>query len=222
MFNNGGFMTWGFFTFTHIASLFVGALIIAGLYFLLRKRSDRVKTEVLFVLSFSGVAAVIFNLITWGSPLEYLPLHLCSLTAMVLPFAVITKSRILNNLLLLWSFGAVFALLVNTAVADASIFSAVFVFFYFPHVFEIGIPILMFLFGFVKKDVKCIGSSMLITLSAYTVIHFINLFINLIRYFFYRCIIDIILLELTLFYVKNIIWVVNLNYINATVIVSSQ
>ena len=117
-------MTWGFYTPTHIISLFVGALIIVGLYFALKKRSDRVKIAVLFVLSFSGTAAVIYNLVTWGSPLEYLPLHLCSISAAVLPFAVITRNKVLNNLLLLWSFGALFALLVNTAVAEASIFSA--------------------------------------------------------------------------------------------------
>ena len=171
-------MTWGFYTPTHIISLFVGALIIVGLYFALKKRSDRVKIAVLFVLSFSGTAAVIYNLVTWGSPLEYLPLHLCSISAAVLPFAVITRNKVLNNLLLLWSFGALFALLVNTAVAEASIFSPVFAFFYFPHVLEFGIPILMFKFGLTKKDIRCIGSTLIITVLTYTAIHFVNLFIN--------------------------------------------
>lgn len=51
----------------------------------------------------------------WGSPYEYLPLHLCSLTALVLPVAVFTT---LGNLLLLWLLGAVMALVVNTAQAN--------------------------------------------------------------------------------------------------------
>ena len=42
----------------------------------------------------------------------------------------------------------------------------------------LGIPILMFTLGLVKKDVRCIGSTMLITVLSYTVIHFINVFIN--------------------------------------------
>lgn len=171
-------MKWGFFSITHIVSLFVGAGIIVGLYFILRKRSDRTKQIVLGILSFSGILAVIYNLVTWNSPLEYLPLHLCSLNALVLPFAVFTRNKVLNNLLLLWSFGAWFALIINVAVAEASIFSWVFFFFYFPHVLELGIPILMFVFKLAKKDVKCIGSTLLITLSSYTVIHFINLWIN--------------------------------------------
>ena len=49
----------------------------------------KIQTVVLGILSFSGIAAIIFNLVTWGSPYEYLPLHLCSLTAMVLPVVVI-------------------------------------------------------------------------------------------------------------------------------------
>ncbi len=171
-------MTWGFMSTAHIISLAFGVLIIAGLYFILKNRNERTKITVLGILSFSGIAAIIFNLVSWGSPLEYLPLHLCSLNAVVLPIAVFTRNKTLNNLLLLWSFGALFALLVNTSVAEAEIFSPVFVFYYFPHVLEFGIPILMFSFKEVKKDVKCIPSTLAITLASYTVIHFINLFIN--------------------------------------------
>ena len=171
-------MIWGFFSAAHIASLVLGAGMIVGLYFLLRNKSNLVKTVVLAVLSFSGIAAIIFNLVTWGSPLEYLPLHLCSLNAMVLPIAVLTRNKTLNNLLLLWSIGALFALLINVSVAETLLFGPVFCFYYFPHVLELGIPILMFLLKLVKKDVKCIGSTMVITVVSYTLIHFLNLFIN--------------------------------------------
>lgn len=171
-------MTWGFFSAAHFASLALGVFIVAALYFILRGRSDRVKTVVLGILSFSGIAAIVYNLLAWNSPLEYLPLHLCSINAIVLPIAVFTKNKVLNNLVLLWSLGAIFALLVNASVADAKILSWVFVFYYFPHVLEFGIPILMFALKLVKKDVKCIASTIAITLGAYTVIHFINLWIN--------------------------------------------
>lgn len=171
-------MKWGFLSVNHIISLVVAVGIITGMYFVLRNRSDRTKQIVLGILSFSGIAAIIFNLLAWNSPLEYLPLHLCSLNALVLPVAVLTKNKTLNNLLLLWSFGAMFALILNLSVADASMFSWTFAFYYFPHVLELGIPILMFGLGLVKKDVKCIASTMFITISSYTVIHFINLLIN--------------------------------------------
>ena len=123
-------MLWGSFGTVHILSLLLGAGLIIGLFFLLRKRSAKVQILVLGILSFSSVAAIVYNLIAWGSPYEYLPLHLCSLTAMVLPVAVFTRSKVLSNLLLLWSLGAVMALVVNTAQADFDVFSPTF-FFYF-------------------------------------------------------------------------------------------
>ena len=171
-------MTWGFFSIAHIVSLIFAIGIVVLLYFILRKANDTVKTIVLGILSFSGILAIIYNLVVWNSPLEYLPLHLCSLNAMVLPIAVFTRNKTLNNLLLLWSIGALFALIVNTSVAEVEIFSWTFVFYYFPHVLELGIPILMFLLKLVKKDIKCIASTVGITMASYTMIHFINLWIN--------------------------------------------
>lgn len=171
-------MTWGSFGVVHIASLVLGIGLIIGLYFLLKRFSAKTQTIVLGILSFSGVAAILYNLLMWGSPLEYLPFHLCSLTAMVLPFAVWTRSKVLNNLLLFWGLGALLALVVNTAQANFEIFSWTFVFYFFPHLLEIGIPILMFGLRLVKRDVRCIGSTLVITLVSYTIIHFINIALN--------------------------------------------
>ena len=79
-------MIWGFFSAAHIVSLVLAIGIIAALYFLLRNANDAVKIAVLGPLSFAGIGAIIFNLVVWDSPLEYLPLHLCSLNAMVSPY----------------------------------------------------------------------------------------------------------------------------------------
>ncbi len=171
-------MVWGSFSTVHLLSLLLGAGIIVGLYFLLRCFSAKVQTVVLGILSFSGIAAIIFNLVTWGSPYEYLPLHLCSLTALVLPFAVFTRSKTLSNLLLLWSLGAVMAIIVNNAQADFEIFSLTFCFYFFPHLLEFGIPILLFKLKLVEKDIKCIGSTLLITLCVYTLVHLANMALN--------------------------------------------
>lgn len=171
-------MLWGSFGVVHLLSLLLGAGMIVGLYFLLRRASVKIQTVVLGILSFSGIAAIIFNLLAWGSPYEYLPLHLCSLAALVLPIAVFTRSKVLGNLLLLWSLGAVMALVVNTAQADFEIFSATFAFYFFPHLLEFGIPILLVALGLVKMDIKCIGSTLLITLGALIVVHLANVGLN--------------------------------------------
>lgn len=171
-------MIWGSFSAVHILSLLLGAGIIIGLYFLLRTRSTKTQVIVLGILSFSGIAAIVFNLLTWGSPYEYLPLHLCSLNAMILPFAVFTRNKILGNLLYLWSLGAIMALVINSAQANFKILSSTFFFYFFPHLLEFGIPILLFRLKLVKKDVKCIASTLLITLCVYTLIHFANVALN--------------------------------------------
>lgn len=171
-------MLWGTFSIIHILSLFIIILIIIGLYYLLKDKDEHFKISVLFCLSLTGIVAIIYNLVKWKSPLEYLPLHLCSLNALCLPIAVATKNKVINNLLLLWSLGALFALIVNHDQGDYEILSWSFILYYFPHLFYLGIPILMFALNLVKKDYKCISSTLLITFISYTVIHFINLLIN--------------------------------------------
>ncbi len=171
-------MTWGTFSTAHIISLVAAVLINVGLYIALTNFSRKKQIIVLFILSFAGIAAIIYNLVTWGSPWEYLPLHLCSLNALLLPYAVLTRQKWCCNLLLLWSLGSYVALILNNNMADAILFSMPFNFYYFPHVLEAGIPIILFSLGLVKRDHKCIKSTLIITFSVYTIIHLINVAIN--------------------------------------------
>jgi uncharacterized membrane protein YwaF len=110
-------MTWGSFGLVHILSLVAAALMVAALYFILKNRTRKVQTLVLGVLSFSGIAAIIYNLVLWGTPWQYLPLQLCSINALLLPFAVFTRNKTVCNLLLVWSLGALAALVLNTEMA---------------------------------------------------------------------------------------------------------
>ena len=171
-------MLWGFFTLTHIITLIIAVLMIVGLYFVLKNKTQKTQTLVLGVLSFSGVAAIIFNLVTWGSPLEYLPFHLCSIVAILLPITIFTKSKVLGNLLLLWALGALAAIVVNNAQANYEIFSWTFFFYYVPHTLEFGITILLFALGILRLDAKCIVSTIVLTMLIYTLVHFINLAVN--------------------------------------------
>ena len=171
-------MTWGSFGRVHIATLILAVLLIALLYVILKNKSPKVQTAVLFVLSFAGNAATVYNLVAWGSPLDYLPLHLCAINGLLLPIAVITRNQKLCNLLLLWSLGAFVALVANGTMAAAKITDLPFLFYYFAHVSELGVPILLFSLGLARKDPKCIGSTLAITWGAYTAIYGINKLIN--------------------------------------------
>ena len=171
-------MEWGFCTPAHIISLVAAALMVLALYWILKNKSPKVQLWVLFPLSCSGIAAIIFNLLRWGSPLDYLPLHLCSLNALILPFAVLTRNKTIGNLLLVWCLGALVALVANFEMATTEFLGEAFCFYYFPHIFEFGIPLLLFKLGLVKKDARCIGSTIGITMLIYTLVHFCNKFIN--------------------------------------------
>ncbi len=171
-------MIWGTFTPVHIATLAAGAGLLVFLYFILRNKTPRTQTAVLGVLSFFGYVAIVYGLVAKGAPLANLPLHLCSVNAILLPVVVFTRNKTLGNLLLVWCLGALAALVLNYEHTETPLFTWRVFFYYFPHLVEFGIPILLVLLGHVKKDPKCILSTMLISLGTYTAVHFLNLAVN--------------------------------------------
>lgn len=168
-------MIWGSFGIVHLCSLAVAAAMIVGLYFLLKLLPERVRYWSLFLLSLAGMVAITYNLVAWNSPLEYLPFHMCSILAIMLPITVLTKSRYMGNLLLVWCLGSLLALIINHASAHFVIPSPAFFIYYIPHVLEFGVVIYLFKFGYVKKDYKCIPVTVGATVGIYTVVHLINL-----------------------------------------------
>ena len=164
-------MLWGTFGITHILTLILSILIVVGLFFILRNRSEKTKIITLFILSLSGICAIIYNLIVWKSPLEYLPLHMCSINAIILPIAILTRNKTIGNLLILWSLGALIALLLNYQAANYELLSWTFVIYYFPHTLEFGIPILL-------KIIYWIGKVILFRLIICFLFHLIILFYN--------------------------------------------
>ncbi|MBQ1982515.1 MAG: YwaF family protein, partial [Clostridia bacterium] len=171
-------MQWGSFGIVHISTLVIAAALIVGVYFLLKHLPERVRYFSILALSFSGIVAILCNLIAWGSPLEYLPFHMCSILAIMLPITVLTKSRYMGNLLLVWCLGSLLALIINHASGHFIIPSAAFFIYYIPHVFEFGVVIYLFKFGYVKKDYKCIPVTVGLTMVIYTVVHLIYLALN--------------------------------------------
>ncbi len=171
-------MTWGTFTPAHLATLAAAVAVYVVMELSLKRAPEKVKMWVLGMLSLLGIAAVVYNMVTWGSPWEYLPLHLCSLNALVLPVAVFTRNKVLGNLLLLWSLGAAVALILNGAVAQCELLSWTFFFYYVPHVMECVIPVLLFRLRLIKVRASCLWSTVAITMGVYTLIHWINVLLN--------------------------------------------
>jgi uncharacterized membrane protein YwaF len=126
----------------------------------------------------AGISAIIFNLVTWGSPLEYLPLHMCSITAILLPIVVLSKNNVIGNLLLVWSLGSVLAIVFNHAQGNYEILSWTFLFYFVPHFLECAVTIYLFAFKYVKLSAKYIPSTLVITSGIYTIVHLCNKAIN--------------------------------------------
>ena len=171
-------MVWGTFTIQHILSLAAITAFAVTLHFILKRISDKAKIYVLFAVSLVGVASVIYDLVRWGQPLLYLPLHLCSLNALIIPFAVLTRNRVISHLTLVWSLGAMLVLIINTGQAHYEMFSEAFWVFVLCHATDVSVPALLFTSGLVKFNVKNTPAVIGTTMAAYTAVHFINLGIN--------------------------------------------
>lgn len=168
----------GTFTTAHILSLLFAMIINIVLFLLLKILKEPYRRSVAFLVSLLGICAIIYNLVKWDSPLEYLPLELCSLNAIILPIFVITKSKVLGNTLILWSLGALMALVMNHGASNFDIYGEVFFFYFYPHAVEFGLPIIFILLGYIKLESKYIFSTLGITAFAYTLAHFSNVAIN--------------------------------------------
>ena len=171
-------MIWGTFGIVHISSLMIALVACVGIFFLLKMMGEKARYITLFILSLAGISAIIFNLVTWGSPLEYLPLHMCSITAILLPIVVLSRNSVIGNILLVWSLGAVLAIVFNNAQANYEILSSTFFFYFIPHVLECAVTIYLFVFKYIKLKEKYIPSTLAITAGIYTFVHLCNLLIN--------------------------------------------
>lgn len=171
-------MVWGTFGFNHIASLIIAFASCVGLFFALRSMNEKWRTISIFFLSLAGISAIVFNLVTWSSPLEYLPLHMCSITAILLPIVVLTRNNTIGNVLLVWSLGSVLALIFNHAQGNYEILSWTFFFYFVPHVLECAVTIYLFAFQYIKLSIKYVPSTLGITAGIYTLVHICNLLIN--------------------------------------------
>lgn len=171
-------MLWGTFGIVHISSLIIALISCIGIFIALKLMNKTMQFISLFVLSLSGCAAIIFNLITWGSPLEYLPLHMCSITAILLPIVVISKNNVIGNLLLVWSLGSVLAVIFNHSQGNYEILSWTFFFYFIPHILECAVTVYLFALKYIKLSAKYIPSTLGITAVIYTFVHICNLLIN--------------------------------------------
>ncbi len=172
---------WGFFSPTHIATIIIAIVFPIALYYIIRNKSERVQRIVLFLFSMLGPITMLNEIICYApmqSILRYLPIHLCSVNAILTPILICTKNEFIGNITPLFSVGSGLAVVFNTIQADYAIFSAVFILYYSSHAMGCAIPFLMAKLGLIKIRPKYILPSVGMIFAMYTVVHFINLWIN--------------------------------------------
>lgn len=168
-------MAWGTFTDIHLATLAFALIFIVILYNVLQKKSRSSQILTLFALSFVGVGGVAYNLFTSENMMEALPLELWSLSALLLPFAIIMRTRGICNLLILWPVQSFALLVFNHERADMDVLTGEFVLYFFTHLLTFAIPLIMFWLKLTRRDQKYLSRSLILTVIVYTAVHFANI-----------------------------------------------
>ncbi len=172
-------MPWGSFGNVHLITLALAVVINISIYFILRRKTRTVQILSLFTLSLFGVGYIVCGMLSGGANiLKNLPLSFWSLSALLLPFAVLTRGKRTCNLLLIWSVGSILALVSNSAMADINVFSVEFIAYFMTHVLGAGIPILLFELNLVRRNTGTARSTIIFTVFVFTVVHVLNLVIN--------------------------------------------
>ena len=172
-------MLWGSFDKVHLTTLVVAVILNIILYFILKSKSRAKQIITLFVLSLFGAGIVIYTvLINKENVFKYLPLDFWALNAILVPLAVLFRGKRLCNILLIWSFSSMLALVFNGDMASVKLLSWDFVSYYTMHMFGASIPILLFELNLTKRDTDTIKVSMGATILAYIAVHIANIVIN--------------------------------------------
>ena len=172
-------MPWGSFGTTHLLTLALAVMVNLLIYLILKRNTRSKQILALFVFSLIAVSFLITNIIFDKSNLiKNLPLTFGGLSIILLPYAVLTRSKRICNLLLIWSVGSIMALVFNADMANVELLSFEFVLFFTMHMFGVGIPILLFELGLVERDTHTVKPTLIATISVYTVVHWVNLAIN--------------------------------------------
>jgi len=171
-------IVWGTFGALHFITIGLVFIVLIILSICLKSMKEKTQRIILFIYSLLGPAAIIYNLLMWHKPLEYLPFHLCSLTAILIPVFLLTKAQWIGNMLPIFGIGALCAIILNMSMTEAKILSWPFFFYYFPHMAEFIIPFVLLNVGIIKMKPINLLYTLIFLIISYTLIHFINISIN--------------------------------------------
>lgn len=171
-----------YFSIQHLAMILYIPLIIFGFYFIFRHRSERTKTIALLTLA--GVNIIIFTIYKIVmfqkfddlEILNELPLQLCNLNLILIPLALITKSKILMSYLYyVGTIAAMAAILFfDSRFEGYNMVSYIMLVYFFYHAVLVATPILLVVFGLYTPEKTYILKAIALLLTMATVMHGFN------------------------------------------------
>ena len=167
-------MVWGTFTSVHIGTLVCAFLLMVLLYNVLVNKSRKTQILTLLVLSEAVLGVVVYNMFKPEFNIENAPFSLWSLSAVLLPYAVISRRKWICNLLILWPIESLTLLIFNYDMADVNVISSEFFIYFLTHTLIFAIPLLLFWLKLVERDYKYMKRSLIFTALVYTGVHFFN------------------------------------------------
>ena len=167
---------WGPF---HIFTLICPFILFGILFFTLRKQKMIVRQIVCSCVALVGIVFLILDMThdtEWLS--AHLPFHLCAMNGFMLPFVIMFRNKKLGNMLVLWSVGAIMAMIFNLTEVNYTTDNLNLWIYFISHLVQATLPLTIVLLKIIDYDYRTIPSTLIITFCAYSVCHLINMELN--------------------------------------------
>ena len=168
---------WGMFGTMHAILAIAALLFNVLIYFILRKQSKRKQIITLFLLSLLGLISLVYNFVSAEKIHEALPLNWWSISALLLPIAILTRGKRTTNILLLWSLSSIIRIAFKN-VSSAEWFNLTNSLEFITDVIVAGFPILIFELDLAKRNQKTVKFTMFISTAVYFATCITNIILN--------------------------------------------
>ena len=174
------------FNLTHILTIVImPAVIYFALNYILKKRSDKTKRNILLIICcFNALLYLSYKIVQAQPAHDYdfdiflnLPLHFCNINLILLPISILTKNKYL--MAYQFYFGTVLAALalvtIDPAFRAKPLFEFTCIVYFYYHSMLAILPVLLVKFKFFTPSFKVIWQPTLILIGFTLVMHIVNI-----------------------------------------------
>lgn len=172
-----------YYSLPHLSMLLISPIIVITLYYILRNKTKKTQSIVLFVLAIlnallylSYKLAMAFTYDTFII-LNELPLHLCNLNLVLIPIAIATKNKLLMSYFYYVGLIAAFCgvMFFDSYFLGRETYSYIVLVYFIYHSILIAFPILFISLKFFTPSLNYIWKSLLLLLGLATIMLIVNI-----------------------------------------------